>query len=815
MLFYQTYSFDEYQFGRQTIRFAVSDTYAELLTTSGTATDIFSLGSIKQDLNLSEGEFAIDELNFSVNSCSCRAVGDRNALYFALEAKSRPRYCAVFLYASGGTPSASNQLFLGKIDSKVSAEDLHHAGTAYAVLISPEREYKFTAKSLDLSLLEECTFNGNCYDDSSVRVSNIYERLKTDDWAGLKAITFDGYCLTLNDTELYSLHLVSLRQAIELYLTACSEMLLDMHDLTVNFNFANTSIGIKGSPTYYTLTEGTYSQVTAGQYTRNDTLFELFTDTAEVTQGTDQTRRLVIDGRLVYANLDRPFWTEGYDVNLSANETVARDRFYIERGEGFYTFGNVSALLFGIARALGCYVRTTQTINGSALNVAIEFIPRSGLVETDLTYFYGSASASIETGRTEANEANKFFARANDMIADGDDKMEFYLTFTGTDDLEKTPKLKSAEEARGIEKTKYNTDFEKLALSTSQTIFRLMPTLFEAPLNALPVSNAGTPNRSVADTYKACCMLTSAIYTDEVNITYDTRTDSAGVHSRAYRPISRIYTKVDGETVKDKKGDDGIQLSDYINLIASREKTYYETEYSLTVPYWNGFSKNANGSNADYTKLKLGSITEINETIRRYSNGGWEDYTPATGTVFVVVSREIFLDKPETQIKMQNAARFAYGIYTATTSEVINAGSHEYFTDDGADYGTATIATGETVHVGDAVGMNANGLLFKSYCLHTVRDTFCGIVVDIDTNGNVAKYQKSGIIKSDAYSFASGASVYVRTSALGVCNVSQSYLGNESSATEDLIIRLGYALTATSFLLCPSEYNVLPLIIPS
>src|SRR5574344_1499124 len=159
MLFYQDYTITEYQFGRQTIRFAVSDNYSELYTSNGTETDIFQLETIKQDLNITEAEFAVDELSFTVNSLSCLKDTDKNALAFMLECKAKSRYVAVFMYAENGTPASENIMFLGRVNNAVTGEDKKWTGATFAVLINPEREYKFAALSLDLALLEECAFS--------------------------------------------------------------------------------------------------------------------------------------------------------------------------------------------------------------------------------------------------------------------------------------------------------------------------------------------------------------------------------------------------------------------------------------------------------------------------------------------------------------------------------------------------------------------------------------------------------------------------------------------------------------------------------
>ena len=98
MRFWQKYRFTEYLFGQQAVVFAVSDSYSELFQDIGTETDIFTLESVKKDLNTEEGSYAIDELPFSINHLACQNESDEKALYFVLDATNIKvnRYCGVF-----------------------------------------------------------------------------------------------------------------------------------------------------------------------------------------------------------------------------------------------------------------------------------------------------------------------------------------------------------------------------------------------------------------------------------------------------------------------------------------------------------------------------------------------------------------------------------------------------------------------------------------------------------------------------------------------------------------------------------------------
>jgi len=128
MTILQTYSKQEFMFGQQSFRFAVSDNYDDLfkadsLITDKIYTDIIELSSVKKDLELEDGSFAISELKFDINSISCLTDDDRKAMSFCLQATSNinPRYVAFFFSDS---PNLADLMFVGRIDNKVSGDDI-------------------------------------------------------------------------------------------------------------------------------------------------------------------------------------------------------------------------------------------------------------------------------------------------------------------------------------------------------------------------------------------------------------------------------------------------------------------------------------------------------------------------------------------------------------------------------------------------------------------------------------------------------------------------------------------------------------------
>lgn len=820
MLFYQDYTITEYQFGRQTIRFAVSDNYSELYTSNGTETDIFQLETIKQDLNITEAEFAVDELSFTVNSLSCLKDTDKNALAFMLECKAKSRYVAVFMYAENGTPASENIMFLGKVNNAVTGEDKKWTGATFAVLINPEREYKFSALSLDLALLEECAFSGDVYDETSTRVDNIYERLKgaDGDYSLIANLCAGHYIITQKyyDFGYYCNlpHMIKLYDAIHLYLMQASAMLEDLHGINVTFNLQDSTLPYKATATNYEI------HYDNGQ--QNNGVHKIFVETGEGklydlhlnTVQTANEKNLYIDGRLLYANLDRPYWDEANDDTVLPKSTsYQQDRFYNERPFSFYSYGNVSALLFEIARALGCYLTTSSEVTNDGLSVNIQFVSRQNLTEAENTYIIGASDASIDTGSAEADGANAFYGKSNDLTIDGYDRIKLLplqsLNSSPIVEAVETNASIETEKQRKASKNENSTEFSRLALTTSQTLYYMgenKDTEITVQYTDILPLNAVVDNGVVISDPRY--MLTTALYIEGI-ITNDQIVGTpppTTIPATAMRPIGKIFGTVDGVAMKSDDGTEGVQLADYVNIIAGRDKTYFETEYTLTVPFWSGFSKSANGSNASRSNIKLGSVIELNEKIRKYENGTWSDYTPAEGTQFVVVSKETALDKPETKLKLQNVSRFAYGTYTPTAETQV-LGKYIETVMQGENIENGKIAYGQIINVGDAVSMNADGNIYKTICNTNYRGQFVGVAVQA-TNELIA-YQSAGVVSNPYFEFIPQMPIFVRNVNDGMPNISQQYRGNYTPIiNENLVIRLGYPISSTSFQLDYKEYEV-------
>jgi len=103
-----------------------------------------------------------------------------------------------------------------------------------------------------------------------------------------------------------------------------------------------------------------------------------------------------------------------------------------------------------------------------------------------------------------------------------------------------------------------------------------------------------------------------------------------GAETDIWRPALKIFTQSNGADL------DFETLSLYCDYVMGRDKHYYETEYSITVPFWNGFSKNSDGSDNSWQKIKRGSKMKLAETVRRYAVNHWTSITGDITNITVV-----------------------------------------------------------------------------------------------------------------------------------------------------------------------------------
>lgn len=852
----QKYKIQEYIFGEQTLTVLITDTYGELFLPSEIIdTQIFNFESIKQDLELEDGSYAVDELGFSVSHTACHTADDLKALYFVLDAASleENRYIAVYF---GEDLTLENRVFVGKIDSKFSGDDKVWDNVQYFYDINPKRDYKMSALSFDISILDDCKMTGKIIDNKGNVVDNIYTRLAYSDWYDVKQI-FDwrkAYATTgayLGDDTVMFAPLGNLHKVVQLYLDKAEGIITELQKTAIAFNFVGDSLGIKTSPMSYRLINQKNPWPISTTATEHARELKLSSFDSGDTWSSVFIHRRMIDPVLGHTGLSE---NKQWEENMTSSE----------KAYSFKGLTNVSELLFGIARCFGCYLRVTQADN---YTFNIEFIPRKALVEDSYTFIIGATDAKIDTSSVISDEAQAYYATANNYLADGVDTCYVKANFEKVQDP--TSKWREGSETRKENEEKNNIKSERLLLSTSPSYWCL-EYAHKGPLNIM-CSN-GMPPWNVLGVTTGPEMLHTGIYITLPVFETDFKA-YLGANTAVWRPAFGITAKINGENQHFDT------LTDYVNYVTARDKQYYETEYEMTVPFWNGFSKTEGGAGANWSNIKLGSKIKLGEKVKRYepkrhwvsitSDSAWiyvtdldhgletgdivevygvspndfctggkaitvtdKDnfyYENVTGYVgeteggwyvkrnewaddltiyreYAVTSIERSLQKPETKIKMQNVERFAYGFWEGDqpAGVIINGGETTIPAPDGSTAIEGT-AKGYVIDYGDVLAYDAvmimdNGKIRKATAESANWGRIRGIALSAGTAGDTIQVQMSGIVKSTSISFTNlNRPVFVRTNASAL-NISQTVLQNKT-ATEDMIVYLGNPVSTDSFLL--------------
>lgn len=812
MTIIQTYSKEEMFYGQQSFRFAVSDNYDDLfksdeLITNKIYTNIILTKSVKKDLELEDGSFAISEMQFEINSASCMNDDDRKALHFCLQATSntQPRYVAFFFSA---TPSLEDLMFVGRIDNKVSGDDLLWDADFYATAINPERNYSFTALSFDIEMLSECKIEGNVYNQNNEIQKNLYQRLFSIDNHDYLLnghpyrYMFDGfkdYYLTSPITTNYTAPLVNLHTYLSMVLTESAHLLSDIYNLTLDLSLDETEVGLEGLPATYDHTKlqlwdnfdlpDTYLM-------RLDNWYPSATKKVKLIIGTTATTTespIFIHRKLIHDRLG----DTGDDLDTTGETVIFKKQREKDRNLSFASYESVADILFSIAKSLGCFVVVEYTAYNS---IQIRFVSRENIVSNEVVYVVGSDKSSFDTGITTDNEKSNYYSLSTTHTVEAKD----IAKINKSEESEEYAKLNKA-----LEELKEAYKYENIRLALSISPILSQATGYSSGISYWGYFPLNMYCRNIADgivetanktDYKNIAVVTgSTLIKEELHTGIYIKTnpfDLTGTQPDwIHRPVAAI--------VKKKNGTDTIytKLADYINDIYLGSQEAYQTEYELTVPFWNGFNNSQTFSGSSWKKLKLGSKMELSEPNLRWDSDTSTWITETVTRTYVVVGIEYSLDKPETKVKLLNISAFAFGYVDSIPDYTPQSLTPPDPTGEGTlseNYVTGYEIDSGTIEQGDPVRLLSNGKIAIAENNSSKIGTI-GIAIGSGTAGDTIAIQVSGVVTFSGWSLTPGL-VFLRVS-----DISSTPLATPD-VTEDVYSIIGTALSPTSLLLNIREY---------
>lgn len=771
----QTFTYYEDGYGAVTVLVVMSDSFAGLFETDGTfETNVFVVDTSKNDLELSKGIAAQDEINIRVDESAAETDIDTDAVAFFRDAQdpATPRYIATFINTAAlpDPPDVDDCEFIGQISTDLKANDTKHHGSQWGVDLNPTREWEGAASTfMDVSIedikLKDLIYGNVAEDvtgiDGTWETARVQDRLSyfkspPGDYWGIRETKFEK--------------LVNLSALLRKLADNLEQTLTDRGVGTYSIIIDDVTFDVELSPARFAPAEGYYYRYVG------DILTPFFAKTRIL-------KRMVFD-------TGGPFQILVDDQHVRGlGDSHTEDTFspYIHyrmvkpenKGEedlSFIKLDTFSDLLYEIAASFGMFVRFEQT---SDTEIHVKWIARNDINEAAQVYIRDASDGSLDLSVTETSDDDKQHVGVSTRFtSDGED---YYV-----------------KNGEGVEGDSYkyrnraNSGVRPL-LTVSNTYVSMEAGATDAGIRFDRDNNGFLPHNTVyykngvvedyvAHPDRATLGLTTALFI-EVAQSDEEYIDDDYI-GLVHMPVGAVHAKIDEEDLVFGS------LSEYVNHITGRDTQFFNAEYELTVPFLNGFSLNSDGSSPSWKHLQLGRHVVIEENSEPRE--------------FIIVGIERSYQNLETKIKLHRSSRMAYSVpgilaapitpgidFTATSS--VGAASSE--TTRASFVATEEIAAGDAVAVDHTDGLTVYVRRATSNRVDFGR--IIGIALTSGEEDDAVDVQTTGRVASTNFSFTPGLTVYVRTSTLPTINITQSRLTG-ITGNEDMVTSIGVADTTQS-----------------
>lgn len=779
----QEWSYYEDGFDDTKMVFVVSDTYDGLFATTGVIpTQVFRVGSIKQDLNLTSGELAADEIQIQIDEAVIETTDDTNAVSFYLEAQdiTVQRYIGVFLNTPPLplAPLVADAIFIGVVSPKMKATDFRHNGAQFSPAINAMREWDSSGATFldnaiaDISLAD--LIDGNPGEnvtgiDESWITANVADRLSyhksaEGDPFGDRSAKFD---------KLFNLNRLLRKLADNL-----QQSMTDKGMGTFTIVYDVTALDATFSPARFVARQmgsGLRTRILRHYGVDSNPLLQPF-----VIKPAD-TKVLSLGDGVSDENSPWMHWR------------MVKPQGKTESAMSFRRCKNFTELLYAIAASFGLFVRFAP-LPGNELRVT--FISRQSL-EQDEVFFRDATSASVDLSSDSSADAKPTLAVSTLYTPDGSELYPQSWPQTYQHETVYNSSLIPSRNHGWV----MASDAYKAIISTGVPL-KIYPMIEDAGyrdeqwLSVIPhntvfyIGSTREIDVSPDKPYKAALGINSLMYVMTTVIDEAVRPSSLPI----WLPIAAVHAKVDGvEQIY-------YSLSAYVNGVTKRDAQYYVTTYELEIPYINGFSLSSAGASPSWKNIKLGSKITIEE-------GG-------APLLFIVVGIERNLAELTTKLKLHRTSRFAFTTPDGPASGI----SPEPEVVTTALPGQALIAQTTALYIadedllaGEAVRSYYSGTEWRIRRMRSQNsdyDSMVGIALNSAAAGDAVTVQTAGRVGLPDYTFTPGLPVYVRSSTLPTINISQSLL-TAVSGGEDMIVDIGTADSTNSFVLNLFEQFIL------
>lgn len=800
MVFVQEYSRKEKHFGNHTLRFVVSDVYDDLFKTNANLgitesdyVDIFNIGNVKQKLNTDDGYYAADELPITVDSGICKKEKEINALNFILESVNlnKNRYCVLFFNPDYSTEDnlLDSIWFLGKISDKISGEDLKLSGIDYDENIDPTREYEFTAYSFDVSLFKDIKIKEKFTKDDGTEVRALFDKdnpriTEADINSLFSSKLFYGLKYEDLSTQNYYLKpLASLYDVLDLILNKSSDILNEQTNTPLTIDLIPTSLGLSVNPTDYDFND--YSMEvnkTKSSYKRIE--LKLNPIKSDLDAGWSNP---FIHRRMLNPEIGQPKDGEG---NFTTESTHS-----LETSLSFWQYDNLTELLSDIARSFGAF----PFIQYKSGKIELRLISRKGLINNEFTKIIDWTNGNQDTSSILNQNDIEFKAQSTVYTIDGNDSVEIFNDWTIEPPIQR--KLSESNKLNELKENSKNNNYTFTLFSSGYTLAKSVRKNFQGttkdkyteirhyPLNISSINNPASLNYDGSLGYYE--LLHNSIYSATYPLTPE-QNNILGSTTKIWRPINKVYAEINAEVIEKDT------LTEMVNYLLAKDKQYYETEYEITVPFWNGFKTDTKAPS--WKNIKLGSKIRLTENNKKIWNETSQQFENITDTKdYIVIDIERNSNYPETKFKLHNISRFTVNPVISDTGSIELHNEAPEQSKEINPNNFKTFQCGEIITEGVAVMLKSDG---KVYLAKPVAENYgntIGIAIQTGNKEDNIKVQTNGIYENESMNLLINSKYYVRALATPSDNISENILQpNEISENENMISQIGTAVNPHS-----------------
>jgi len=714
--------------------------------------DCIRISTLKEDLEDEDGKFVDDELSIEIDSPSCRTAAEQAALAVLLGAVDPLTPCYVLVEIAEGGSSTYAQVFRGAVRTDVQATDLRWYGPEYGDAPTPERSYKFAAKSYSVAVMERdlATLIPDTPTDTLhpyYTAWSTFVSTKVKHWlaaAGWYNFSWESdtyaFCAT------YFSWLVDINDALRYLADRIEE---EVGDPSFSILFAESPIGMTfGTPELqYAVPTGLESLF----------LGDLAPDISH------RTTNSVSDAKLGDGELG-PL----VKITMFQPQTDTNKPFSFRRSK------TLAQLCYDLARPLGLFASFKYDNSG---NLVIRFLSREQIYKdeggsTKYTFIRDVDSGSIKSQPTTVSaEKERYYGYINQFAVEGRDVFAKVRGGGYTQsDLKKATGSKDNMLAVTIGATLMDT-YEDTFRANYRKLwgagwyYRTVPEvgLVDPPANA-PLSHINFIDPDYPD-------LTTALFVRTTNEKlYEFSSGSFIDTGRRYdsvRPVTQVDVTIDGAQ------ESFTELGEYVNRLKALDGQYFESEYELQVPYVSAFRRTPSGADS-YFNIDLGSTVTIDDT----------DY--------VVVGLERDFDALTTKVRLHALTRFSVFARPETVAAAdIDAGALDPEVPEGRRANVEQFIAGENITAGWAVSVDALGRAIKAKPVSGQYNKVVGVALESKATGESVSVCTSGVCTvPDTYTI--GQALWLRH---GSPNMSSSRI-TSGTTTEHVDQKIGTCLGA-------------------